>query len=95
MRLLSRLLLVVAAAHARALALGSRPAAPPRCAATIRSRVHITLQEEPLPLEEYNDAEARGLELFGSGEYERAIRMFELVRPLAALALTWLATRSA
>ena len=36
----------------------------------------------PAPLESYDDAEARGFELYKAGEYDRAIRMFELAQTL-------------
>ena len=44
----------------------------------------LRLQEDaaPAPLESYDDAEARGFQLFQAGEYERAIRMFELAQTL-------------
>jgi tetratricopeptide (TPR) repeat protein len=35
-----------------------------------------------VPLESYDDAEARGIELYQAGAYDRAIRMFELAQTL-------------
>jgi tetratricopeptide (TPR) repeat protein len=56
-----------------------------------RRRARITMQEEqpaeaaeaaPAPPADYDEAEARGVELYQAGEYERAIRLFELATTL-------------
>ena len=58
-------------------------------AAAARPRAACVIAQEsseeaaaPAPLESYDDAEARGFELYKAGEYERAIRMFELAQTL-------------
>ena len=50
----------------------------------ILQRAAVTLQEpaEPAPISSYDDAEARGFELFRAGDHQRAIRMFELAQTL-------------
>jgi len=52
----------------------------PRSAAAVMCQ---TPQDPPsAPMETYDDAEQRGMELFQAGEHERAIRMFELAQTL-------------
>ena len=60
-------------------------AGPPACFASLQRRAVGTIvleapDAEPAPLQSYNDAEKRGMELFQAGEHERAIRMFELAQ---------------
>ena len=53
-----------------------------------RAQCRITMQEEqaaeaaPAPPADYDEAEARGVELYQAGEFERAIRLFELATTL-------------
>ena len=56
-----------------------------------RAQCRIAMQEEepaeaaeaaPAPPADYDEAEARGIELYQAGEYERAIRLFELATTL-------------
>lgn len=56
-----------------------------------RAQCRITMQEEqpaeaaeaaPAPPADYDEAESRGVELYQAGEYERAIRLFELATTL-------------
>ena len=65
------------------------PAAAFRSAATVARAPCVVAQAPPddgagssAPLETFDDAEARGMQLFSAGEYERAIRMFELAQTL-------------
>jgi len=59
---------------------------PPLWAAASRSGLAraacVVAQEESAAIASYDDAEARGMELFQAGEHERAIRMFELAQTL-------------
>jgi len=53
-----------------------------------RRRAQCRMQEEqpaeaaPAPPADYDEAESRGIELYQAGEYERAIRLFELATTL-------------
>lgn len=63
------------------------PSAAIRAAPAVRRAAYVVAQEDGAagngpPLETFDDAEARGMQLFGAGEYERAIRMFELAQTL-------------
>lgn len=65
------------------------PSAAPQRKQRVTERVRLAplrMQEEEapasMPLETYDDAEARGFELYKAGEYDRAIRMFELAQTL-------------
>ena len=53
-----------------------------RSRACVASAAEPAPGEPPAPLESYDDAEQRGFQLYQAGEYERAIRMFELAQTL-------------
>ena len=79
------LVLVGAALHTSAFLLSrAGPRAPPAALlVSPRARLVVAKQDgaaDSAPLTSYTEAEARGFELYSAGEYERAIRMFELVR---------------
>ena len=53
------------------------------------SRAACRLCAEPAPLTSYEDAEKRGFQFYQMGEFERAIRMFELAQTLPGAGLDY------
>lgn len=59
------------------------PGAPVSLASTrLQPPVACAPPPEPAAIASYEDAETRGFEFYQQGEYERAIRMFELAQTL-------------
>ena len=78
-RKMLRALLVASAYTAAAYTL---PAAATCHAHRRRAGAVVAEEVNAAPIESYDDAEARGFELFRAGEHDRAIRMFELAQTL-------------
>ena len=55
------------------------PRPRPRSSMLVAQEASEPAAPDAAPLESYDDAEARAFELYKAGEYERAVRMFELV----------------
>ena len=70
-------------------------AVPPASVARLRTPLTACAPPpEPAPIASYEDAEIRGFELYKQGEYERAIRMFELAQTLPGAGMDYTREKS-
>ena len=73
----------------------ARPAVSIRHAACLmQEEPAVEKPAAPAPPETYDEAEARGFELYKAGEYERAIRLFELATTLPGAGVDYRRTSS-